>query len=98
MYANKKDDNHSQIVKDLIKIGFSVIDTTPCKDKALDIIVALHGETAIVEIKIGKNSLEDSQKKILATWQGKKILARCTGDILKEFGLLKSVFNVEHEK
>lgn len=88
-FANRKDDNHKQIVDDLIKIGFSVIDQTPLKDRSLDILVSLSGKTALVEIKNGKNDLEESQRTIFRTWQGKTILARCTGDILAEFELIK---------
>lgn len=87
--AAKKDDNHGQIVEDLKKIGFSIIETYQLGDSALDFICALHGETAIVEVKGEKGKLEESQKTIFRTWQGKKILARCTADVLVEFGLMK---------
>jgi len=88
--AAKKDDNHNSIVRDLIRIGFSVMETHQLGKNLPDMVVSLRGETAIVEIKNSntKGKLTQGQSNFFMLWQGKKIVAECTNDILVcfEFG------------
>lgn len=85
----KKDDNHGDIVKSLIHIGFSVMETHQLGDDKPDIVVALRGETAVVEIKnrLTRGKLSIGQSDFFRLWQGKKIVAYSITDILKGFGL-----------
>ncbi len=86
----KKDDNHRAIVRDLLCAGFSVMETHQLGDDKPDIVVALRGETAVVEIKNPETDgkLSTGQSDFFRLWQGKKIIAYRTSDILSAFGLI----------
>lgn len=86
----KKDDNHQAIVKDLLRAGFSVMETHQLGDDKPDIVVALRGETAVVEIKNPETygKLSTGQSDFFMLWQGKKIVAYRSSDILAAFGLI----------
>jgi len=87
--AAKKDDNHNSIIRDLIKIGFSVMETHQLGKDKPDVVIALGGQTAVVEIKnkLTRGKLSTGQSDFFLLWKGKKIVAYCTGDILKEWGM-----------
>jgi len=86
----KKDDNHDAIVRDLLRLGFSVMETHQLGNYRLDAVVALRGITAIVEIKNPDTNgkLSKGQSDFFESWQGMKIVAYCTDDILRAFGLI----------
>jgi Holliday junction resolvase len=86
-FIAKKDDNQRSIVRDLVTIGFSVWETHQLGSGKPDLVIALRGETAVVEIKSEKGKLNEQQSDFFKLWQGKKIVARCTSDVLKEWGL-----------
>lgn len=70
-FANRKDDNQSDIVKALRKAGASVF----IMDHPADLLVGLPGITLLVECKITQrkgwaSEKTDKQKKFLETWKG----------------------------
>jgi len=83
----KKDDNHNEIVKNLKPYGFSIMDTYQLGDDCPDFICALHGETAVVEVKSKTGKLTKGQVDFMLLWRGKHIVARSHYDVLKAFGI-----------
>ena len=92
--AAKVDSNQKQIVKDLRKLGFSVL---PGHD---DILIGYQGLTVWVEIKspdtIGKDGeikqskIRESQKKLASEWRGQYWICSSTEEILENIkNLLK---------
>jgi hypothetical protein len=84
----KKDDNHNKISNQLIRFGFSVMDTSQLGFSKPDMIIAIRGETAVVEIKSEEGDLSTGQIEFKRLWRGKYIVARCVNDILKEFKMI----------
>tara|TARA_R110002167_G_scaffold91650_1_gene246518 strand:+ start:21 stop:320 length:300 start_codon:yes stop_codon:yes gene_type:complete len=66
-YANKRDINESQIIKDLITFGASVIPI----DK-WDLVVGHEGVTHLMEVKNPEQdwSVTPAQRKIINNWKG----------------------------
>lgn len=75
-YANKTDQNQSDIVRALQKIGCSVRPLTQVKGGVPDLLVGFRGLTYLVECKNedGRNRIEDSQKRFADEWRGGPIL------------------------
>lgn len=70
-FANRRDDNQTEIVKALRKAGASVY----IMDHPADLLVGLPGVTLLVEVKVTHrrgwaSEKTDKQKKFLAEWTG----------------------------
>ena len=83
-WANRRDGNHVEIVKDLAKLGFEVVDTSRVGDGFPDLIVGYKGKTGLVEIKIKGQGLGKEQAEFHSRWTGGIIiLARCAEDVME---------------
>ena len=73
-YAARTDQNESDIVKDLRKLGYSVItgvDDILCGSRGLTFWYELKSENALDKNgKVREKKVRDSQKKIRAMWNG----------------------------
>lgn len=77
-----RDANHLEIVKDLRKVAYSVIDLAAVGNGVPDIVVAnQNGNTALVEIKLPTGRFYLSQLRFLANWAGYCGFAETTQDV-----------------
>ncbi len=67
-YAAKVDDNQTEIIKALEKIGVSV----EVIGKPVDLMICHRGETSVMEVKNreGRNQLTKDQVEFIARWPG----------------------------
>ena len=90
--ANRRDANHSKIVKELRQIpGISVADTGDLGNGFPDIVVGYKGKNLMIEIKDGEKppsgrKLTPDEKEFHDTWRGQVCIATCTNDV---FDLIK---------
>jgi len=92
-YAARTDENESEIVKDLRKLGYTVITGVD------DIFVSGRGINFWFEIKdkrtldkngkVRESEIKDSQKKIRETWRGQYDIVSSTEQILS---IMKETF------
>ena len=87
--AKKVDGNHTSIVEDLRRLGFSVWDTHTVGKGGPDVIVGIRLHNILVEIKDGKNDLNEKEKAFKTMWRGPYIVARCAEDVISYFEFLE---------
>lgn len=87
--AAKKDARHAEMVADLRKMGFSVIDISRVGDDCPDLLVGRQGLDLIAEVKtrLTKHKivsptqyLTDGQRGLHARWRGSPIFATFTAE------------------
>lgn len=83
--AARKDDNHTEIVKEFRKLGWSVLDTAQLKN-CVDLVVAKNGYTVMVEVKDGNKPpsarrLTIGELKFKQSWNGPYFLVLSTDDV-----------------
>jgi Holliday junction resolvase len=88
MKYGKIDDNQTQIVKNLRKLGYSVAVTSGLAKGFPDIIVGKNGKNWMIEIKDGdkppsKRTLTDPEIKFHAEWQGQIAVCNNIDEVLK---------------
>lgn len=94
-YARRTDDNHSEVVKALRALGWSVLDLSRVGGGCPDLLAARNGTTVLVEVKrpaapsMGKDgyarrgkpgALEESQEAFRAEWKGRVVVLRTIHD------------------
>jgi Holliday junction resolvase len=78
--ANRRDLQHKHIVADLLKLGFSVADTSMVGDDFPDLVVGRNGMDRLVEIKSGKKihhqsaDLREGQEDFRQKWKGSRVI------------------------
>lgn len=84
-YAQRKDANHTPIVRDLQKQGIQVVDTSKTSTIGLtDIITFYDGKTVFQELKVDKDAkLKLSQVEFLSNWGGHCGIALNLDDAVK---------------
>ena len=90
---SKKDGNQNELEKVFIISGYSVSDTHAVGTRllkdgtasgALDMFVAKHGVTILVECKVGEARLNPAESAFFNAWRGEKIIARDIDHALDE--------------
>ena len=76
-YKNKRDGNEPEIVDELRAHGFSVYPM----DQPLDLLVGFKGRTYLVEVKLPKAKLTETQEKFLESWLGDVTILRDREDV-----------------
>lgn len=84
-YAQKHDDNHSDIVSDLRKAGAETFDTNS-KDIADIVVSTPDGNTLLLEIKTADGKLEPGQVEWLWNWNGRAMVVRSSCEALDAIG------------
>lgn len=77
-----RDANHVEIVNDLRKRAYKVVDLAAVGNSIPDIIVADAFVTALIEIKMPKSNVYISQLEFLARWPNVAGFAQTTDDVL----------------
>ena len=72
-FRSRQDANHSDIVKDLKKLGYQVHEMKSVGGGFPDILVAQHGKMCLMEIKTEDGELNHKQKKWYNEWQGPEV-------------------------
>lgn len=85
MRANKRDGNEQEIVDALMDIKASV---EYAYYKPYDLIVGFRNNTYLLEVKMPKGTLEDSQKKFQRQWRGHWAVVRNPDEALISIGAL----------
>jgi hypothetical protein len=70
-YANRRDANEKDIVTALRQIGCTVI-----MQDDIDLLVGYRGKNFLLEVKMPKGVIEDSQVELLKTWRGQYNIVR----------------------
>jgi len=82
-YGNP-DANQEAIIKVYRQCGWNVAITSKVGNGFPDLVVANHGDDTLVEVKIKKGKLRDSQIKFIRTWRGKPVaIIRSVEDALR---------------
>lgn len=86
-YARRKDTTHAPIVRELRKVGVSVLDLSRLGDDAPDLLVGLWGVDVQVELKSPKrighykgDGRSDGQIEHARTWKGAPVIRAETVD------------------
>ena len=79
--AARVDGNQAEIMAAFRKCGFSVADTSKVGGGFPDLVIARAGFTALVEVKIPKGKLRQSQTDFAAAWKGHSFIVRNLGDV-----------------
>lgn len=74
--AARVDSNHSHIVSAFRKMGCSVLSLAALGKGVPDLLVAIQGNTWLVEIKMPKGKQTPDQIEFAKHWQGKMAIAR----------------------
>ena len=83
-WANRRDGNQGDIVRDLARLGFEVVDTSRVGDGFPDLVVGYKGKTGLVELKIPGEKLKQNQLEFHGNWTGGIIiLATCAEEVLE---------------
>jgi hypothetical protein len=68
--SSKRDSNHAEVCDSYRAAGWTVLDLHAVGKGCPDILIAKRGFTCLVEIKAGKNKLEESQIEWHSRWNG----------------------------
>ena len=77
-----KDDNHSSIVGNLRKMGYSVLELAAVGGGCPDILVGHHGRNYLFEIKGAKGKLLPDQERFTQAWRGQVNVVRSVEEAL----------------
>lgn len=77
------DANHTEIVRTLRALGWSVHDTSRVGGGYPDLTCAKAGVTVLVEVKAAKGKLTPDQEMFLATWPGPVWIVRSADDVIE---------------
>ena len=85
--AAKTDANHSSVVEDFRKRGFSVLDVSQLK-KCCDIFVSKRNQTIAIEIKDGekvpsKRKLTEGEQNFKDMWKGRYEIVEFPADVAR---------------
>lgn len=84
MYKGNTDANQAQIVKDLRRIGYSVISLHGVGSGVPDLLVADSSRYWLIEIKTPTGRVSPSQKEFMDKWRGPPIhICTSTEEVLK---------------
>lgn len=83
--TSRIDKNQTEIIKDLRKLGYSVVSLSGVGGGCPDLLVAKLGITILVEVKSGNNQLKENQKDFFSGWAGICVLARTVDDVENYF-------------
>jgi hypothetical protein len=89
-YAAKVDANQPAIVQAFRERGCSVKHLHRMGEGCPDLVVALDGVTALVEIKQGKGKLNDAQWEFYTTWPGLMFVVRTIRDVERSIYVMQS--------
>jgi len=76
--AARTDANHKQMVEAFRLLGCSVKSLAPMGEGVPDLLVAIQGNTWLVEVKMPKGKQTADQIEFAKHWQGKMAIARTT--------------------
>ena len=76
-YANKRDANEADLVKEFRAHGCSVVHL----DLPLDLLVGYRGQTHLVEVKQEGKGLNEKQREFADTWRGEMNVVRSIDDV-----------------
>lgn len=81
-YARRVDANHGELKGHFEKLGCSVHDASRLGEDFPDLIVALHKQTVLVEVKTEKGKLSPGQIRFRREWKGITYEARTLDDVI----------------
>lgn len=101
--GKKRDTNQPAMVKALRAVGISVAITHTLGEGFPDLVVGLHGETLLVEVKMPGGSVTDDEQKFRYYWQGNYMIAYAPGEVVRELHYLnpnitKGSFKIEMQE
>lgn len=84
---HKTDANHVEISQALRNAMCSVVDLSAVAGGCPDLLVGRGGVNYLLEIKDGKNDLNDKQELWFSRWRGRAVVVRNVDEALKAVGL-----------
>ncbi len=82
------DANQSGIIKALRRCGASVVDLHAVGGGVSDLLVGWRGENLLLEVKVAKGVVRESQSEFMATWKGRPpIVVRSELEALAAIGV-----------
>ena len=85
--AAKIDQNQTEIVKALRKVGCSVLSLAALGKGAPDLLLGYKGKNVLLEIKRPKGKLNDQQQEFRIMWRGDLCVVRSVDEALMVIGL-----------
>lgn len=86
--AAKVDNNHSEIVDTLRKVGASVVSLASIGQGVPDLLACKGDKYWLIEVKGPKGKLTDDQKRFILDWKGTVHIVRSADDALRLVGVL----------
>lgn len=86
--AAKIDQNQTEIVKALRKVGCSVLSLAPIGKGAPDLLAGYRGKNVLIEVKRPKGKLNDQQQEFKAAWRGDLCVVRSVDEALLVLGIV----------
>lgn len=81
--AARTDANHRELAAAFRACGYSVLDLSRVGGGCLDLLVARHHRSTLVEIKSEDGELNALQKDFIAGWRGDTAVVRTLEDVQK---------------
>lgn len=94
--AARVDKNHGEVVKSFRDLGCSVLSLAQLGKGVPDLVVSKNGRTCMVEVKSGRNDLNDDQRAFKEGWQGMYALVRDEAGVRTVVGVLRGDKEVDH--
>jgi hypothetical protein len=79
-WARRKDGTHQAVIAAFRVFGWAVLDVSRAP-LCVDLVVARHGRTLLVEVKSGTGKLTDAQRALFDNWPGETAVVRSIGDV-----------------
>jgi hypothetical protein len=95
-FARRTDANHAELKGYFERLGCSVHDASRLGEDFPDLIVALHKQTVLVEVKSENGKLTPGQIRFRREWKGITYEARTLDDVIAIVGELKKNMRFLH--
>lgn len=79
-WARKKDSTHQAVCEAFRAFGWTVMDVSRAP-LCVDLVVARHGRTVLVEVKDRTGKLTEAQRALFARWPGETAVVRSVDDV-----------------
>jgi hypothetical protein len=89
MKHGKRDSNHRDVIGWYLKLGVSVLDLADMGKGVPDLLVAIDGQTDLVEVKSEKGELTGDQIEFASEWNAKILIVRTHFDVVTHVGQMR---------